>query len=324
MLYASMLGLTLVKGGKTLEALENKMAAENIAFDRPIAEFAASLQQNNLLKHEDLSAAIGAPKDPLPPAPYEGLTEETQFGLLPIIGKNKLKPFAAYKKPFVIDVKKPVIAVGVRGVGFSDSLGAEALSKLTPQVSLILSAYVDGINDIQKKARAQGYETWLELPIENKNFPYSDPGSKGVLVNAGLKFNQDNYRSVLSSTAGYAGVAGYTDAAFKDAKTMLSGVLSDGYSRGLGFFEMNTGRDSMSGKLAIENHGAHLNASIPIEDQTVAQRFALLKKIAKRDKSAVGVIEISPAMLAGFQKEILDAQQEGFQIAPLSALIDQY
>jgi len=328
LLYGFMLGLSLLKGGQMLDALEGKMAAQNINFDRPVLasrQHSDSSRQNvEMVKQEDLSSVIGVPKEPLPPAPYDGLTEESKFGNLPIVGKNKLKPFAAYKKPFVIDIKKPVIAIGVTGLGFSDALSKQALDQLTPQVSLILSAYVDGINDIQKQARMKGYETWLKLPIENKNFPYSDPGSKGVLVGASLKFNQDNFYSILASTAGYAGLAGYTDRAFVDAKPLLNGVLSDAFSRGLGFFEMNARQDSMSGKLAIENRGAHLKASIPLKEQTIAQRFEVLKKLAKRDNSAIGVVEISPAMLVDFQKQVLAAQQEGFQIAPLSALADQF
>ena len=324
LLYASMIGISLLQGSKVIQSIENKMTAQSIPFDRPVIETIKSKNDFSMLETEDLSDAIGAPKDPLPPAPYDGLTEETQFGSLPMIGKNKLKPFEAYKKPFVADVKKPILAIGVRGIGFSGELGVNALSKLTPQVSLILSAYVDSINDIQKKARAQGYETWLEIPFENQRFPYSDPGPKGILVNAGLKFNQDNYRSVLASTNGYAGVAGYTDGAFKDSKTMLSGVLSDAYGRGLGFFEMNTGRSPMSGKLAIEGRAAFVQASVPLQDHTVSMRFEMLKKAAKRDREAVGVIEVSPAMLAQFQTEILKAQKEGFQIAPLSAVVSQF
>lgn len=323
LLYLVVLLLSLFNGSKTLEKLQSKMAAQSIAFDAPMS---ASENNNDKMfsENDEMPPVKQAVKDPLAPAPFEGLTEETQFGLLPMTSKNKLKPFDAYKKQYTVTVGKPIIALGITGIGYSDRLYQSVFSQLTPSVSLILSAYVDSVHEIQKEARVYGYETWLELPFENKNFKYDDPGPKGILTNAGLKFNQDNYRSVLASTAGYAGIAGYTDSAFKDAHTMLGGILSDIFNRGLGFFEMNSGRDSMSIKVAVNSRGIHIQSTTTLNDENISDRFSALKKIAKRDQRAVGILEVSPSMLEGFQNEILKAKQEGFEIVPLSAVADQF
>lgn len=323
--YAGMLVFTLINGSSALNSIEDKMAAQSIAFDRPFVEADVSTGTQSMVDAKDLSALIGANAKSLPAAPYEGLIEDSASGPLPMVGKNKLTPFDAYKKPYVFDVKKPVIALAVKGIGFSSALYPQSLERLTPQVSLILSPYVPNIHAIQKEVREKGYETWLELPFENEAFPYNDPGSKGILANAGLQFNQKNYESVLAATSGYAGVVGFTDNAFLNSKPTLEAVISDVYTRGLGYFELNAARDAMSAKITPDRRESYLtNSYRGANDVSLAQRFSALKNIAENNIAAVGVLEISPAMLDGFQAEFLKAREEGFEIAPLSAVADTF
>jgi len=344
LLYATMVILSVVKGNTVLEGLEATMAVQGIAFEKAIApppepvhedaheEPAAvhhdkpvdlhapmeSVDDHDLaMVHNDLNAA-------LPPAPYDGLTEESPFGDLPIIGENKLKPFDAYKKPYIYDVKKPSIALVVSGVGMSAAASDDVYDVLVPNVTLLLSPYLDDIEDVQKKARENGYETWMSLPLETSEFPKADPGSLGILADGGLRFNQDNLRRVLASAHGYAGIAAYTDSAFINAKPMLDGILTDVMVRGLGYFELNARRDSMSLKLAVNNRAPYAAVSLRTREKSVERVFSHIKKIAKNDQSAIGVIEMSPALLSGFQAEMAKAKQEGFEFVPLSALTNTY
>ena len=332
LVYAFMVVMSVLSGTEMLESIEAKMASQTVPFEKSeyVEDVLAEMKQAEedmtieTVGDEDLPLVVTAIDEPLPPAPYDGLTEVNQFGALPVIGKNNLTPFKAYQKPFVPDIKKPAIAIGVSGIGMSQNLYEGVFDKLVPSVSIILSPYVDDVDDVQKAARAKGYETWLNLPLETKRFPYEDPGSLGILAKAGLKFNQDNLRRVLSTTSGYAGIAAYTDSAFLDAKPMLSGILSDVMLRGLGVFEMNTARDAMSLNLAIANRSPHVAASVKAEDKSLEQSFADLKNTAPRDRRAAGGIEVSPAMLSSFQEQIAKARQEGFEIVPLSTLADEF
>ena len=332
LVYITMLVLSVVNGSAVLESIESKMAVQSIVFEPPVfvEDISPIIKEQQALEQESVSGDalpsmdMSSAQEPLPPAPYDGLTEESQYGLLPVIGKNNLTPFKAYRKPYVVDVNKPVIAIGIKGIGLSQSLYDGIFERLVPQVSVILSPYVDNVDDVQKTARAKGYETWMLLPLETKKFPYDDPGSMGILAKAGLKFNQDNFKRVLARTSGYAGIATYTDSAFLDSQTMLNGVLSDAMIRGLGVFEMNTSRDAMSLKLAINNRAPHVAASIKAQERTIEQFLTALKKEAQQERRAVGVLNVTPAMLASFQAEIKKAREEGFEIVPLSALADEF
>ena len=57
---------------------------------------------------------------------------------------------------------------------------------------------------------------------------------------------------------------------------------------------------------------------------TAAYHYMAFKRLAKRNDQVVGVVEISPAMVDGFLREIIKAQEEGFQIVPISAVADRF
>jgi hypothetical protein len=268
---------------------------------------------------------IQFPKDQaLAPAPFDGLTEVSDVGDLPIIGDNNLKPFDAYKKPVAASSSKPLIALGITGIGLSHQLTEGVFSKLHSRASIILSPYAEHIDSLQKTARSYGNEVWLSLPLENHKFPFEDPGSRGILVNAGLKFNKDNLKYILGSTTGYAGLVSYTDQAFLDSPTMLSGILSQAFSRGLGFVELNSTNTAISRKTAVNNRAPYVKATLKKSDDTIKDIFTELKRQATRNGKSVGVIEISPAMLERFQAEIMRAQNEDYEIVPLSVVAEKF
>ncbi|MFK7840049.1 MAG: divergent polysaccharide deacetylase family protein [Bdellovibrionales bacterium] len=335
LVYSLFLVMSLLKGPSTINSIESRMTVQNIVFERMLngnnketpfenVELTGAEVKNKPLDTIDKTDIPDTPSPnsavSLSPAPFEGLTEPGSFGDLPVIGKNNLKPFDAYKKPYVIDVQKRQIALIVRGLGLSPSMLEQSMKIIPTQMSVLLSPYADDVDLVHKKIRSRGYETWLNLPLENKRFPNVAPGSLGILADAGLRFNQDNLRRTLSLTQGYAGIASYSDAAFINSDAMLSGLFSDVMQRGLGFFEMNTGRDAMSLKVAVNNRSHHVSVSNRIREQRIEKVFEALKKKAVTQKQAIGVVDVSPIMLETIQAEIIKAQNEGYEFVPLSAL----
>ena len=94
--------------------------------------------------------------------------------------------------------------------------------------------------------------------------------------------------------------------------------------RGLGFFEMNSGRDSMSRPVAVSSRTPYVRHSLRLSEESIKDRFTAFKRLAKRNGEVVAVVEVNPAMLKNFQKEVMKAEKEGFQIVPLSALAKRF
>lgn len=345
----------VLKGTSTVQTVENTMASQVMAFgDHAPVRKAPSSQPSQtahgLLKSDDLAAtphhgedahgddhhapdvagdddlaslAAQMHKNPLLPAPFEGLTEVTRHGVLPVIGGNKLTPFKAYKKPYTRNIRRPSLALGVRNFDTPGIDFKAALQALPDNISIVLSPYSSHIDDRQKVARASAHEVWLEIPFETARFPLDDPGPRGILSHAGLRYNQDNFFWALSRTTGYAGIVAHTGKAFDDAKPMLQGLLQDAFARGLGYVELNP-KAALSKNIAATKDAPFVKNAVRAEMQSHAltEVFEVLKAKASVGGYAVGVLTLNPALLENIRPLIAKAEQDGFDIVPLSAPAD--
>lgn len=273
---------------------------------------------------QDESSQVSQSENLLP-APFDGMTEESEFGLLPAVSPRGLTPFHAYKKPFVVDTDRPALAFAVHVQSASGNLFDAALNALPDSVSIILSPYLENIEALQAKARAAGHEVWLELPMETAEFPGKSPGPKGILSHAGLRFNKDNLEWVLTRAVGYAGIAAFKDETFASVESMIKGVFEEALSRGLGYFELNNRSDRFSESLARQHDSPFVKNTSPVSSvyDDPSQSLSLLQNSASFQQRAVGVIPLTPAMLEYFDPWLASIKEERVQIVPLSALASQ-
>ncbi|MEJ0044309.1 MAG: divergent polysaccharide deacetylase family protein [Rhizomicrobium sp.] len=82
----------------------------------------------------------------------------------------------AYAVP-VPDNGKPHIAIVISGLGMSAKQTAAALASLPPQVTLAFAPYASDVQRWVAEARREGHEVLLEVPMEQFDFPDSDPGA---------------------------------------------------------------------------------------------------------------------------------------------------
>ncbi|MGB0719693.1 MAG: divergent polysaccharide deacetylase family protein [Bdellovibrionales bacterium] len=351
LIYVFVIAFIVMAGSDALDSYEGLLSRETIAFTHSAAHEAAheapqgsninhqaqaTTDHSNHNLHEDghktdhsvsetsLASMGRAGANALQPAPFDGLTEPYKDGPLPVIGKNNLTPFKAYKKPFTRNVEKPGIAIVIRDFGLSAASSGDALKALPASVTFVLSPYAKDVGGFAKKARADGHEIWQELPMETARFPIFDPGARAILSAAGLKYNQENLLWVLSRAAGYAGVAAFTDSAFNQSQSTFDTVIQNLFGRGLGFFELNTDyrQQSRIGALAagqpFESNALAMDTDLSMEEQ-----FLQLQSMARTRGLAAGAFPLTPKLTEALQNFIKQAEQEGFEIIPLGTLADQ-
>ena len=337
LIYVGFVAFVLLKGPQALEDVEMSMASQVLPLEfpetigeaksLPVAQtdhLEEDLQQSNSVIETSDTPALS--KQALPPAPYEGLTEHTDFGPLPVIGPNKLAPFDAYKKPYVLNRDKPAIALMVRGYGMSDALSRQALTVLPSNISLLISPYSDVADDLRREARQNGHEVWLELPLENERFPANDPGPHAILSHLSLKYNLDNYKWVLGRTTGYAGLAGYSDGVLSRTRSVFENVMQDAYGRGLGYYEINPRGGDLAEASALSYNAPYASNILPAtaaERQALEKDFQDLKQQARSNGYASGVLNLTPYLLDNIQEIVRIAESEGFYIVPVSAIADR-
>ncbi len=266
---------------------------------------------------EHVAEQIEIPSGPLAVAPIPGLYETTLEGMLPKISENGQTPFNSYKRPFA-PTNGPKIALAVSGYGLSAADSDKALA-LPPEVSLILSPYSADPELWQRKARESGHEIWLSLPMENSNFVLNDPGPRALLSRSSMTDNNKKLLWILSRATGYAGVAGETDKAFLDMHSMLGTLVTSIFKRGIGYFELNPHGSEFLETLAVAQSAPFIGL-----DQSIAsidaRAFTRMEENARKDGSAVAVMDLTPRNVDDVREWALTIGSRGFVLAPVSAI----
>src|SRR5262249_49928303 len=112
------------------------------------------------------------------------LLETTRHGQIPRVSTDGARPLVAYAHPVADNpatAKLPRIAPAGTGLGVSSSGTAEAL-KLPAAVSLAFAPYGTDLDRVAARARGDGHEILLQLPMEPFDYPDNDPGPQTLLT----------------------------------------------------------------------------------------------------------------------------------------------
>ena len=356
LIYACMFGWMASHGDKTKKFLEDRLASQAVTIQRDAANAPynyplapQTITENappattapvtpmptpsEVAKPKEMAPAAppstatpptpvpqaAAPTGPLEPAPLQDLYEESDSGRLPKMSPNGLTPFNAYKRPYAYN-NKPVIAIGVMDYGLSASDSNAAL-KLPIEASMVLTSYAANPEEWQKKARAQGHEVWLFLPMQNNRSAVDDPGPEAMMTQVSMPENIKRLNWVLGRTTGYVGIVAEVYNIFLDMHSLLEQILKPIFKRGLGFYEINAHEAELVETLALANATPY--GSAKTKDENLNQTtMSALEDAAKQNGFASVLITPSPKNIVTITGWIDILKTKGFAIAPLSAVAD--
>ena len=187
LLYAALFIYAATKKDYTYASFESRLASQTVLIDRheAITRPQKTIETGDALEESDHAEAPTEEKSEeevledivskqalsLRQSPVPGFYEETEYGFLPVAKNPQQTPFQVYKKPFVLNHDKPYLAVAVDHFGLSTELSQQMIDDLPSTVSFILSPYSSQPDKWMQKARQDGHEVWLHLPLENNDFP---------------------------------------------------------------------------------------------------------------------------------------------------------
>lgn len=334
LVYLVFIGYAVIMQDRTMMALESRLAIHTVAVERPArsapppalaakVETPAPSAKDAEEKREESLSPIQSSTKPLPPAPVEGMTEASEFGELPLPSKDGKTPFAVYRRTAPINRDRPMLAVALEDYGLSESLSDTVLKDIPAEVSLILNPYSAQPDLWQKKARENGHEIWLRLFTVTKSFPFRDPGAKGLLADASLKYNQERLHWALGRTTGYAGIAAFTDSAMSSGAPVFQTLAKDIFRRGLGYLEMNPGRDSFLMPLAIDAKAPNTEAAFALDTSGAAvPDTTTIEKHIRDHGGALVTIRATPGNVKFLKAWLPRMKDRGISIVPASALAE--
>lgn len=264
-----------------------------------------------------------AGKEGLAPAPLDTITEQTDKGLIPTAGKDGTLPWKYYARPYTPKEQRPIIAIVLTNLGLSKPLTEDAL-KLPHDITLSFSPYASDARSWAKRARGEGYESMIDLPLEPADFPISDPGPYGLITSLEPAELSSRLHWILSRYPGYVGMLGTLDEKMTSNISAMRNVLTELTARGVVFLYRKTEQNAELANFIKTQNLLALGADAVLDDEinpaAIMQKLNALVETAKQQGYAVGVARSYPPTQRALEIWMEDMAAKGVDVVPLSAV----
>ena len=277
----------------------------------------------------------GAPEDQNPgtsaaPALMNGvdrrLLENSRYGMVPIVADG-VKPSQAYaggnEAVRAKAASMPCIAIVIGGMGVGAAKTSDAITKLPGAVTLAFTPYGTDPGSMVERARSQGHEILLQVPMEPFDYPDNDPGPRALLTNLPAEQNIDRLMWHMSRFQGYVGLTNFMGGKFIGSDSALSPVLKEASRRGLAFLDDGSTTRSMAGTLAEGQAMPFARADVTLDTIPTAveidKALAKLEAIAKQRGVAVGMASALPVSIDRIATWAKALESRGIVLVPLTS-----
>lgn len=280
---------------------------------------------DGVLRIADAPGAAAEKPKPLPRAPLPGLTQASATGPLPVISPSGQTPFKAYRRPWSGDAAKPKIAIVVGGLGFNARATQQAIDDLPADVTLSFVPYAKDLQGWIDKARADGHEVMIELPMEPLDRD-ADTGPQTLTVNASAKDNVARLENLLSRGTGYFAVMNYLGGKFAGASQAVAPVVRVLRERGLALVGNGVSARSALGvesqKALLPFVAADRVVDIRQDAESIDDQLLNLEAFALQNGSALGAGFAYPVTIEQIRSWADGLAGRGYSLAPVSAILE--
>ncbi len=295
-----------------------------------------NVRKNSVSKIIDAKPTVGM-NDSVIPSPLananasvessdSSLVEKSDKGMLPIISANGVQPWKYYARaynPTNPNAKRPMVAIIFTNLGLSRPLTTEVL-KLPRDFTLSFSPYASDITRWATRAHEIGFESFIDLPMQDSAYPVSDPGPFGLLENLNPNENGIRLHQVLGQFTGYVGTLAPVDEKLTADLDVLRPELTELASRGVLFLYVKTPQNAALADFA-KSHSLYVLGIDKVIDAEITRgaidtQLQSLVDLAKTQGYAIGVAHSYPPTLEALAAwdETLNAQ--GVDLVPVSAI----
>ena len=258
--------------------------------------------------------------------PAPGLVEKSKYGPLPKIAADGRRPAEVYARPssHAQTAGGPArVAVLVNGLGVPGAPpDGDVIKGLPPPVSVAFGAYGRSLQERVTKARADGHEVLLAIPLEPNDYPAEDPGPHTLLTTLPTDENIKRLHWLMSRYTGYVGVTNHMGAKFEATKSSLQPVLTELKQRGLIYLDDGSAGNSTAGEIAnasgLDYSVAQVHIDAGSSTAEMAKALAELEAIAKAKGTAIGVANAAPATVKQIAEWAGSLESRGLVLVPVS------
>jgi len=258
------------------------------------------------------------------------LLEQSRHGMVPVTADG-LKPWSVYAGGNEILRARastmPAIAVVIHGLGVGAAKTNDAIVKLPGAVTLAFTPYGADPAKLVERARSQGHEVLLQVPMEPFDYPDNDPGPQTLLTSVSADQNLDRLHWHLSRFQGYAGLANFMGSRFVTTDAAMQPVVREAARRGLAWFDDGTAPRSLAGQIAQSQAMPFSKADLAIDTVPTANEIdralAQLESLARQRGIAVGVASALPISIDRIGSWTRMLEGRGILLVPLTTAMQK-
>ncbi|MDX1974846.1 MAG: divergent polysaccharide deacetylase family protein [Rickettsiales bacterium] len=252
------------------------------------------------------------------------LTEKSKSGPVPVISNKGEKPWKYYAKPYAREGSKPMIAVIVTNLGHNKIVTENAL-RLPENITLSFSPYAPDILSWGKSARATGHEIVLDLPLQPSDYPITDPGPHGLILDKGSSYNEEQLQWIMSRLPVYNGFVTPSSEGFSSDTEAFKLLLQSISNRGLMMVLGHDPAKDETKELLNTTNVAHVIADLLIDEDlsvsSIQARFIQLEQLAKKRGFAVALAQPYPLTIQQLRQWSKTLEEKGILLVPISAIV---
>jgi polysaccharide deacetylase 2 family uncharacterized protein YibQ len=238
-----------------------------------------------------------------------------RFGNLNVV-KVKATPPAPDK-----GAKTGKVAVIVQGLGLNNEATEAAVTKLPAAVTLSFSPYARDLRKWLAKAKSNGHEVLVEVPMESKQFPAEDPGPMGLMTNLQPKENAERLSTMLKLFPDAIGIDDIVGSKFREEKAHMNDVFKTLQEKKLVYIQ---GRPGVRiGEPGVPNTIADLIIDERPFRAAIDARLDYAERLAKYQGSAVTVMGTKPVSYERLALWLEQIDKRGIELTPVSKVLVQ-
>ncbi len=261
------------------------------------------------------------------PPPNQNLIEMTPRGPIPKIAADGTRPseaFARPVKPLPGKPDAPRVALIISGLGVSGSGTAEAITKMPEAVTLAFMPYGADVDRLVARARGEGHEILLQVPLEPFGYPENDSGPQTLLTSLTPEQNLERLHWLMSRFQGYVGIVGAMGARFTASEQSFAPIMRETAKRGLIFVDDGANARSVAGRIAGGSSLAFAKADLVLDavptPAEIDHALGRLEMAARERSFAVGIASALPVSIEHIAKWAREAESRGVLLVPITAV----
>jgi polysaccharide deacetylase 2 family uncharacterized protein YibQ len=193
---------------------------------------------------------------------------------------------------------------------------------LPASVTFALSPYGADLGKLAERARGEGHELLLQVPMEPFDYPDNDPGPQALLTSLPAEQNIDRLHWLMSRFQGYVGVVSAMGARFTSSEQALKPVIADAAKRGLIYVDDGASTRSVAGQIAGAQNVPFAKTDVVIDavpmPTEIDHALTRLEMAARQNGSAVGLASAQPATVERIAQWAKKVEDRGFVLVPIS------